>query len=326
MTKQIFGGKSPTALPWRPLPYMNEYLENLRADGRTESYIRSVKLGLTRFALFLESEDVRHPGEITRTHILRYQAHLAELEHNGDKLKVSYRQQILKTAGIWIKWLQEIEHIDTNPWVRIRVGRVTKKPKPIEDDEIAALFAYHRQQAFVMPPFYYHRREVILVLLLGWGLRLHELQSLTVSKLDMRLDWVVVRNKGGGEKVLPMASEMKAVVQRYLIHRGKYSQAGEDALLIDQRGGRLSEDMLRRIVTECGEKAGVSINPHRLRDTCGTTLLDNDVPVERIMKILGHTQRAQTMAYSRVNEPKVKESHDDVFNPLFEKLLGGKLP
>jgi hypothetical protein len=42
--------------------------------------------------------------------------------------------------------------------------------------------------------------------------------------------------------------------------------------------------------------------------------------------MMGHTQRAQTLAYSRVNDHKIKESHDKVVNPLINKLLGGKLP
>lgn len=326
MTTTLFGGKSPKALPWRPLPHMQEYLDNLAVEGRAPTYLRSVKLGLTRFALFLEGEGVKHPAEITRPLILRYQAHLAELEVNGQQLKVSYRQQQMKYARAWIGWLQEVEYIDTNPWIRIRIGRVSKQPKPLEDDEVQALFASHRQQAFSLSPFYYHRREVIITLLLGWGLRIHELRALTVSKLDMRLDWVTSRNKGGTEKVLPFGEEMKQVVVRYLNHRSKHAVVGEDALLIDQRGNALSQDMIYKIVVELGSRAGVEINPHRLRDTCGTVLLDNDVPVERIMKILGHTQRAQTLAYSKVRDRKIKESHDDVMNPLFQKLLGGKLP
>lgn len=324
---ELFGGKAPDALPWRPLPYMEEYLENLRIDGRADKYLRTVKLGLTRFALFLEAEVVKHPDEITRSHILRYQAHLSELENSaGERLAVSYRQQMMKYARGWINWLEEVEHIDRNPWVRIRVGRVTKKPKPLEDDEVQALFTSHRQQAFSLAPFYYHRREVVITLLLGWGLRIHELQALTVTALDMRLDWVIVRNKGGGEKTLPYGGELKQIVTRYLTHRAKHAKFGEDSLLIDQQGNQLSTDMIYKTVVELGARANVTINPHRLRDTCGTILLDNDVPVERIMKILGHTQRSQTMAYSRVNEPKVKESHDAVMNPLFQKLLGGKLP
>ena len=324
MTRVLFGGKSPVALPWMPLPYMEEYLDNLRADGRSPAYIRSVKIGLTRLALFLVKEEgTRHPDEITRAHILRYQVHLQRLE---PALSIAYRQQMLVYARGWINWLDEMQHIDGNPWMRIRIGRVAKKPKPLEDDEIAALFAAHRQQAFSMPPFFFHRREVILTLLLGWGLRIHELQALNVLQMDLRVDWVTARNKGGGTKVLPYADVMKGVVLRYLNHRGKHGLVGEDALLIDQNGKRLSHDMIYKTVVELGIRAGVEINPHRLRDTFGTKMLDEDVPVERIMKIFGHSQRAQTLAYSRVNEPKVKESHDDVMQPLLSMLLEGDLP
>ena len=211
----LFGGKAPEALPWNPLPHMLEYLDNLEVDGRSKKYLRSVKLGLTRFAIFLEDEKVQHPAEINRAMILRYQAHLTTLVGpDGEPLKVTYRQQMMKYARGWINWLHEVEYIESNPWIRIRVGRVAKKPKPLEPAEIEQLFAHHRQQAFAIPPFYYHRRETILVLLLGWGLRIHELRDLTVTKLDMRLEWVVVRNKGGGEKVLPWADEMKQVVGR----------------------------------------------------------------------------------------------------------------
>jgi site-specific recombinase XerD len=115
---------------------------------------------------------------------------------------------------------------------------------------------------------------------------------------------------------------MKQVVQRWVGHRASHAVIGEDALLIEQGGGRLSIGMIRKIVTELGQRAGVPINPHRLRDTFGTTMLDHDVEVERIMKMMGHTQRAQTLAYARVNPPKVKESHDAVMNPELRRLLG----
>lgn len=329
MTKVLFGGKAPKPLEWRPLPYMEEYLTDLRVeeDGRSPTYLRSVKLGLTRFALFLEGEGVRHPDEITRTHILRYQAHLMELTNpDGEQLAVTYRQQMMKYARGWINWLEEVEHIDRNPWVRIRIGRAKKVPKPLEDDELEALFAAHRQQAFQLAPFYYHRREAILVLTLGWGLRGVELRRLTVGALDLRLDWITAYNKGGGKKVLPFDPVMKDAVSRYLVHRARHAVPGQDALIIDQNGNPLSDDMIYRTIVECGARGGVTINPHRLRDTLGMIALDGDMPVERLQKIYGHTRREQTLAYARVNDHKVAESHHAIVNPLFQKLLGGQLP
>lgn len=304
------------ALPWHPMPYMDEYLDNLTVDLRSAEYIRTVRKGLARFAIFCRDEDLKHPEEIERRHLLRYQAFL-----NSMDFAPAYRQQLLKAVKAWLNWLVQCRYLTETPWYRIRVGSTPKKPKPLEDDDIATLFAAHRQTAFLIPPFTYHRREVILVLLYGWGLRIHELHLLNLSQMDMRLEWVPVRQKGGTTKTLPYSKAMKAVVNRWLHVRAKYGALGEDALLIDQQGKRLSIDMIRKIVTELGVRANIPVNPHRLRDTCGTNLLDDDVPVERVMKILGHTNQAQTLAYSRVSDPAVKRSHDESMDRRLDTLL-----
>jgi site-specific recombinase XerD len=303
---------------------MLEWIDNLRLDDKSEGYISSAQLALAHFSNFCAEEGLKHPDEIERHHILRYQAYLTHLrKENGDPFTLSYRQQLMKVLRNWINWLDDLDYITQNPWHRIRVGRTPKKPKPLEDEEIAALFDAHLRAAFSMSPFYYHRREVILVLLYGWGLRLHELTALSVSNMDMRLDFVTAINKGGGTKVLPYGNEMKDVVQRWLIQRGKNAVPEVDSLLIDSQGRTLSNKMVYKIITELGQRAGVQINPHRLRDSFGTKLLESDVPVERIMKMMGHTQRSQTLAYARVNDQTLKASHDEVMQPLIKKLLGG---
>jgi len=330
--KPLFGGKAPKALPWNPLPHMEEWLEDLAASDVSAGYMKPARVGLAHFATFMNATGIVHPDEITRHHILRWQTSLATLtKENGDLLSLSYRKQLMKYVRAWINWLARLGYIQSSPWVHIRVGRVDKKPKPLEDDEIALLFDTHKRQAFAISPFYYHRRETLLVLLYAWGLRLHEIHSLTVAALDLRLDYVVVRNKSragssNSEKVLPYGDELKNVVERYMRVRSAHAEFGEDSLFIDRLGQPLTLAGVRKIVTDLGRKAGVDVNPHRFRDSFGTTMLDNDVPVEQIMKMMGHTQRAQTLAYSRVNDHKIKESHDAVMSPLINKLITGGLP
>lgn len=327
-----FKGRGPQPLSWTPLPHMEEWLENLAADEVTVGYIGPARSGLAHFAKFCEGEGIQHPDEIERRHILRFQTHLLSVRKaNGDLFSLSYRKQIQKYVRNWINWLERLHYIQENPWVNVRVGRVDKQPKPLEDDEIELLFETHRRQAFSIPPFYYHRRETMLALLYGWGLRLHELQSLTVMSMDMRLNFVMVRNKSRAgsanrEKAMPYGDELKAVVSRYLRVRATNAQVGEDALIIDKNGSPLSLHSMRDVITDLGKRAGINVTPHRFRDSFGTTMLDNDVPVERIMKMMGHTQRAQTLAYSRVNDPKLMESHDAVMSPLLNKLITGGLP
>lgn len=317
---------NPPSLPWNPLPYMDEYLEDLEANDRNPDYRSAVKVGLSHFSRHCKAEGIRHPGELDRMNILRFQIYLGELmTSNRTKphpFKDSSKLQLMRYLRGWIRWMLAVGYLHEDPWVHIKLGQVRKVPRPLEEDEIAQLFETHRTQAFSLHPFYYHRREVVLVLLYGWGLRVHELAAVNVANMDARLDFVTVINKGGSTKTMPYGDSMKKVVMRYLTHRSKHAVVGEDALLIDRQGKRLSLDMIYQIVVELGRRAQVTINPHRLRDTFGTTMLDQDVPVERLMVMMGHTKRSTTLGYARVGDKSVKREHDRVINPLIDQLIG----
>lgn len=305
------------ATEWVPLPYMQEFLNELEAQLRSPDYIRKVKLGLANFALFCRDEGIVHPAQVTRDHLLRYQA----VVNRREDWRRGYRNQLLKYLRTWFNWLVNVRYLQESPWYHIKIARVEKKPNPLTDEELNLLFEAHRRTAFTMAPFVFHRREVILALLYGWGLRVHELVALNVANMDMRLDHVTAINKGGGTKSLPYTMSIKQVVTRYLPLRARFATVGEDALLIDQQGRRMSYDMVYKTVVELGRRAGVQVHPHQLRDTCGTHLLDSDVEVERVMKILGHRSLKQTLAYSQVNDRKVAESHERAMSPRLDKLL-----
>jgi site-specific recombinase XerD len=316
MASGAFARTKAAALTFQPMMYMEEYLAELQASDKNADYIRTVRNGLAHFSDFARTEGIMHPEEITRLHLIRYQAHC-----NSGTWSESYRREVIKKVRAWLNWMESIGYLTDNPWVAIKVGATKKMPKPLSDEELTLLFSAHRRGAFNTEPFTFHRRELILCLLYGWGLRIHELEALNMANMDVHLDFVTAKNKGGGTKTLPYSPEMKRIFTRWAGQRGRYAAVGEDALLITQAGTRLAKEHIRQIVTDLGKMAGISINPHRLRDTCGTNLLDDDVPVERVAVILGHTNIKQTLAYSKVNDHKVAESHEDAMDPRLSALF-----
>jgi integrase/recombinase XerC len=300
-----------------PMPHMQEYIDELESQNRHIAYVRGKRNALAYLAEFLRGEGLMDPAEIERVHLIRFQAFV-----NGNPAwKPSYRQQMLKYVRAWIGWCVAIGYIPTDPWIKIKIGRTPKKPKPLEDEDLRLLFAAHRQGAFTMTPFAYHRREMILCLLYGWGLRVHELVALNTANMDVRLDYVTCINKGGNTKNLPYTPEMKKIFTRWSTNRERGAVLGEDALIIASNGRRMPTHHIAKIIYDLGERAGIQVNPHRLRDTCGTHLLDADVPVERVMTILGHATIEQTLAYSRVNDHKVKESLEQAMDPRLHQLF-----
>jgi site-specific recombinase XerD len=314
-----FAAAKATALEFRPLMHMDEFLDELAARDSSEAYIRTTRNGLTHFANFLQAEGVTHPAEIERRHILRFQAHCNTLISDGTwQLSTSIQTQ--KKARAWINWLEATRKITDNPWYAIKVGTVRKKPNPVEDDDMLQLWAAHNREAFNSPngrmdPFSFHRREIILVLLYGWGLRRHELAAITMANMDVRLDQVVVKNKGGGTKLQPYSAEMKKVFQRWSAQRARYAKTGVDALLITQNGDAVSEELIYKIVVELGQKAGIKINPHRLRDTCGTNLLDDGVPIEQVAAMLGHSDVKTALSYAAVTKTQMANAMRNAVDP-----------
>lgn len=316
------GWRGDDKLEWRPLPLMDEYIEELHVNEKVRGYIRKVELGLGHFSTFCIAEGVKHPLELERKHILRYQGWL--LDHK--EWKPAYRQQLMKYVRGWINWMIKSNYMPMaqDPWVNITIGSTPKKPNPMSDDELNMIFERHRRDMYAITPFYYHRRELILTFLYGWGLRLHELEGLNVQQMDDRQEYVTVRQKGGTLKELPYSDMMKGVYIRYVKTRAQYAKPGEDALIIDVTGKRVGGDGLRRIIVDLGKSVGLDIHPHMFRDTCGTHLLDSDMEAERVQKILGHSTLKQTLAYSRVNRHKVAEAHDKAMTPRLGKLIFGE--
>lgn len=320
-----FQASKAATLTFDPLPHMVEYLEEKRAEGLHPKYVQGVRNALSHFAAYIKQLGVHTQYDIERQHLIQYQGWV-----NQQDWARSYRIELMKRVRAWLNWLVDIGYLDDNPWIRIRLGKVEKKPKPLSDHDLDRLFEAHRRGAISMSPFAFHRREMILCLLYGWGLRIHELVALDVKEMDVRQDFVVARNKGGGSKTLPYLPEMKKAFLRWSQVRARHAVMMNDALIITRGGDRMPEGQIYKIITELGQAAGVAINPHRLRDTCATNLLDDNVELERVRQILGHTNLRQTLQYANVNNRLVLEaatrSMDPRLSRLFKRTAGATVP
>lgn len=318
-------------LQWNPMPYMDDFLMDLQVRERKQDYIRMVKVGLSHFSRFMtEKEGVHYPDEIRRDNLVHFQAWVQTEARtpDGEPFAIAYQRKLMCYVRGWIKWLVEAEHVEKDPWERMKIIRTPKKPHPLLPDEIAALFEAHRRQAFSgMSPFAWHRQEVILVLLYGWGLRIHELESLNLQQMDLRRDVVHVKNKGSQRpKPLAYSDSIKQVVRRYLVHRAAEAEPGVEALLVEQTwGARLSKDRIYKIVHELGERAGVTVNPHRLRDSFGTTMMNGGAEAKHVQILFGHSQLEMTMAYSELADERVLKTHHEVMGPVLDGLLTDSL-
>jgi len=161
------------------------------------------------------------------------------------------------------------------------------------------------------------RDLAILELLYSSGLRVSELVALDVEKLDLDSRLVRVSGKGGKERLLPVGRKAIAAIREYLEHTEKRrKKAGysisHGPLLLNYRGGRLSDRSVNRLVKRYSKECGIimEISPHSIRHTFATHLLDGGADLRSIQELLGHVNLSSTQKYTHVSIDKLMEVYD----------------
>jgi site-specific recombinase XerD len=155
------------------------------------------------------------------------------------------------------------------------------------------------------------RDRVVALLPYFAGLRDSEVVRLDIDdvRLPARKGELRVLGKGadgGKPRTVPVHAELRPVLQAWLDERPSWPGASDmPALLLNRRGGRLSDRSVRTIIERFGEFAGLGddplepFGPHVLRHTFGTQLVRAGVDLVTVAELMGHARLETTRIYTR---------------------------
>ncbi|MDR1603562.1 MAG: tyrosine recombinase XerC [Gracilibacteraceae bacterium] len=149
------------------------------------------------------------------------------------------------------------------------------------------------------------RDRVLLELLYGSGLRVSELVALNVTDADLEGMILRVKGKGRKQRIVPLTAPAARALGDYLATRGRPE---EKALLLNRRGGRLSDRSVRRDLARLAAAAGLGqhVHPHMLRHTFATDLLDGGADLRSVQELLGHKRLSSTQIYTHLSREKIR--------------------
>ncbi|UGT54812.1 site-specific tyrosine recombinase XerD [Nocardia asteroides] len=157
------------------------------------------------------------------------------------------------------------------------------------------------------------RDRALLELLYSTGARISEMVGLDVDDIDTEQRCVVLRGKGGKQRLVPIGRPALAAVDAYLV-RGRPSLAASGkgsggALFLNARGGRLSRQSAWQVLQTAAERAGIgaAVSPHTLRHSFATHLLDGGADVRVVQELLGHASVTTTQIYTLVTVSTLRE-------------------
>ncbi|ACG77160.1 probable integrase/recombinase DNA recombination protein [Phenylobacterium zucineum HLK1] len=146
------------------------------------------------------------------------------------------------------------------------------------------------------------------------GLRISELTGLTLAALARDPAYLIVKGKGGKERLAPLNEPARAAVKAYLEVRPAFLPKGDTAnpWLFPSRGkgGRLTPRRFAQLLDEAAADAGIDpgrVSPHVLRHAFATHLLEGGADLRVVQKLLGHADIATTQIYTHVASDRLSE-------------------
>nr|DAZ45572.1 MAG TPA: SITE SPECIFIC RECOMBINASE XERD [Caudoviricetes sp.] len=165
------------------------------------------------------------------------------------------------------------------------------------------------------PSFKNLRDTLMIDVMLCCGLRNMELRSLNIDSID-EYGRFQVRQKGNTIKECNLNSSTLELYRKYLSERLKI-KAKDDSLFISSYRTRISEGGLEKVITTLCQDMGINhLTPHSFRHMCCSSLVQNNIPIEKVAKILGHSSTRVTFStYYHQSEGDRKDIVES--NPIF---------
>ena len=184
-------------------------------------------------------------------------------------------------------------------------------PKSLSIDEVLALLDGAGGDTESDGPLTLRNRAMLEVLY-STGARISEAVGLDIDDVDTHARSVLLRGKGGKQRLVPIGRPAVSALDAYLV-RGRPDLArrgrGTPAIFLNARGGRLSRQSAWQVLQDAAERAGISsaVSPHTLRHSFATHLLDGGADVRVVQELLGHASVTTTQIYTMVTVHALRE-------------------
>lgn len=153
------------------------------------------------------------------------------------------------------------------------------------------------------------RDIAVIELLFATGMRISELCSLKPSDIDLESNNILIYGKGAKERILQLGNQ--DVIAALILYQETFRNDIEACgyFFVNRLQHKLSDQSVRFMINHYADLAGISqhITPHMFRHSFATLLLEQDVDIRYIQKMLGHSSISTTEIYTHVSNTKQKD-------------------
>ena len=269
--------------------YLKHYINYLRGNKRSENtinaYVADIEQCLDSIGKSVDA--------VTIFDLEDWKVGMSELSSASAARKIS-------AVRCFFKYLADRDVIAKDPAKNLTGVKVKNKIKVVPDGhEIRAMLEVAGNR----------RNKAIIMTLATTGMRISELESITLEQYKSRVDdAIVITGKGDKQRVIQFAPETIQMIDEYLVCRVDGCDRLFTSNLGNPIGHQCTSDMLKRTAKRAGIENWNDISNHYMRAAFATIKSEAGVPVEVIKDMMGHSDIAVTASYIKRTEQRAKAS------------------
>lgn len=302
-------------------PLVNRFLEMMAAErGAAKNSLLAYGRDLSDYVTDLTRAGT-NPASATTQNIRDY---LAGLETQGMSSRTTARR--LSAIRQFHGFLHSEGIATHNPALIVESPKLDRPlPTVLSAEEIDALLRTAASEAAAAKgplAFKAWRLCCLVTLLAATGLRVSELVGLTRRQASAEADMLIIKGKGGRERMVPVAPDARSILNRYLTLLAERPKADNPwAFPSHGKSGALTRQHFALELKSLAARAGIAssrISPHVLRHGFATRLLDHGVDLRAVQQMLGHADISTTQVYTHVQASRLTSAVEQ-FHPLSGK-------
>lgn len=274
--------------------YEESFLSYLSLERRFSPHtLKAYQSDLEGFiAHIVEHQCLSSLDELRHLHIRSWI--VAQMEAGQSPRSINRRLSCLKT---YFKFLRKRGLMKKDPMKKVLAPRTGKRlPVYVQESQMASLFTHVE----FGEDYGGQQQRLLLELLYATGMRRSEASNLKISDIDIGRQVLRVRGKGDKERLLPFASYLSDLLEKFLgLRAAMFPSTKEPWLFLNRKAERLSPESIYQIV-----RKNLSLvttveqrSPHVLRHSFATHLSNNGAELNAIKELLGHSNLAATQVY-----------------------------
>lgn len=279
------------------------FLEHLLHERRFSPLtVDGYRRELERFARHLEDHDVEDWAKVDSAMVRDF---VARRHRRGTGARSL--QRCLSAIRSFYKYPAREGRSARNPAVGVPAPRTRRRlPETLDVDRVTALLEMPAGDSLEM------RDRAMFELMYSSGLRLAEVVSLDTGDMNLAEGLVHVTGKGSKQRVVPVGGVARNWLRRWLEARPALAAVGETALFVGRRGARLTARAIQARLARWARKQGMGrpVNPHMLRHSFASHMLESSGDLRAVQELLGHADISTTQVYTHLDFQHLAEVYD----------------